>query len=240
MNDNWFCVFLFLGIALYFGHTLTYCIDENNDEKEFYKEHKRINYNSKLIKDISKQCKLNDNVIEMSECDTSTLKLLPIKTIVKQELEKKNEKENIILDATHNKKPSFTMEDYLKPPITKDTAQVINTTSAAILIKNDSSVITERLGTYKTILEVLNKVELLADKKYALLQSFQFIDVCQEGIIIYIDYSLLKKAQLEEKHLCKEKIVEELRKALHCDNLLVQFAEYKHKSLLNFFLENQK
>ena len=240
LREDWVGGFCTLGLSLYFKYLLLCEIKEKDNKWEYWKHYNNVEEQTQLIKEVSKQCKLNENIIEMSACETTTLKLLPIQTIVEQELEKKKEKENPILDATQNHKPSFTMDEFLNPPPIQQCVQVVNTTSEAILIKNESSVVTERLGTYKTILEVLNKEELLADKKYALLQSFQFIDVCQEGIIIYIDYNLLKKAKLEEKHLRKEEIITELRKALHCDNLLVQFAEYKHKSLLNYFLENQK
>ena len=97
----------------------------------------------------------------------------------------------------------------------------------------------EKMGTYKTIISVLEKEDLLADKKYALYQSFAHIDTLKEGIIIYIDYEILKKAQLTKEHLHEKEIIEALKNAMHCEQLVVIFDEYKPKTLLNYFLETK-
>ena len=47
----------------------------------------------------------------------------------------------------------------------------------------------------------------MADKKYALYQSFAYIDVNKEGIVIYIDYDILKKAGLTKEQLHQEEII---------------------------------
>lgn len=218
-------------------------ISINHNFNTSYQSFNNLN-EKKIIKEVSEKCTINKNVITMDtlvETPTITnVKLKPITEIVKQELDKKDDG-NIILDATKASKPVLDIENIiLKPQTAQAKIDTTNVSAEAILIKNESFVVNERLGVYKTLIEVLQKEDLLADKKYALFQSFAFIDVCEQGIVIYIDYGILKKAHLEEKHLHKEDIVLSLRKTLHCENLLVQFVEYKHKSLLNYFLENNK
>lgn len=184
------------------------------------------------IKNVSNKCKISGNVINMQtiESGDTTIKLLPIKEIVAKELEKKEH----IIDITNKKQPTFLMAEILE----QESIPQKSHEETAILIKNKSSLTNEEKGTYKTIIDVLKKYDMMADKKYALFQSFIFIDVYKEGIIIYIDYDILKKAQLNETHLHKDEIISALRKAMHCDQLIVQFEEYKVKNLLNYFLEN--
>lgn len=251
-NEHYFSAFL-CGISFIIMLCNVCQTFDSFDNFDLWEDKANLNYgwfnnvtnNEKnIIQEVSEKCTINKNVITMDtlvETSSSTnIKLKPIAEIVKEELDKKEEK-NIILDATKASKPVLDFQNIiLQPQTTQTKIDTTNVSAEAILIKNESVVVNERLGVYKTLIEVLQKEELLADKKYALFQSFTFIDVCEQGIVIYIDYGILKKAHLEEKHLHKEDIVVSLRKALHCDNLLVQFVEYKHKSLLNYFLENNK
>ena len=194
------------------------------------------NSDAKDIEDVSDKCKINKNIIDMEAVDTTsiTFKLPPIKELVAKELDKK---ENII-DLTKENKPSISMDNIqletsnvVTKSINNNVSKQETQTDTAILIRNKSTLTNEEKGTYKTIIEVLDKYELMADKKYALLQSFVFIDVCQEGIIIYIDYDILKKAKLDEIHLHKEEIISLLKEKMHCQQLIVQFEEYKVKNL---------
>lgn len=201
---------------------------------------KRENESKKLINDVSEKCVLNKNVIEMETLvkapPISKTTLPPIKEIVAKELEKKEEK---VIDGTKKNKPSIdvnsivvTSHEVIKP-------QISAVAKEAILIENTKELPMEKMGTYKTIISVLEKEDLLADKKYALYQSFAHIDTLKEGIIIYIDYEILKKAQLTKEHLHEKEIIEALKTAMHCEQLVVIFDEYKPKTLLNYFLETK-
>lgn len=201
---------------------------------------KRENESKKLINDVSEKCVLNKNVIEMETLvkapPISKTILPPIKDIVAKELEKKEGK---VIDGTKKNKPSIdinsivvTSHEVIKP-------QISAVAKEAILIENTKELPMEKMGTYKTIISVLEKEDLLADKKYALYQSFAHIDTLKEGIIIYIDYEILKKAQLTKEHLHEKEIIEALKNAMHCEQLVVIFDEYKPKTLLNYFLETK-
>lgn len=201
----------------------------------------------KVITELSEKCVINKNVIQMEtlEKPTVTTTLLPpIKEIVAKELEKKNEK---ILDGTRINKPTIDMDNLTTPPSLPNIVTTTTNTTAmpsfakeAILVENTKDMSNEKMGTYKTIISVLeNKENLLADKKYALYQSFAYIDVNKEGIVLYIDYDILKKAGLTKEQLHQEEIVEALRTAMHCEQLMVIFDEYKPKNLLNYFLETK-
>ena len=223
----------------------------NNGNGNYY-PHFAVNWrekqeeeNNKIIANVSKKCQLKKNIenmenvpIEMKSCNTTT-SLLPIKEIIAKELEKKEE--NKIIDATKQNKLSVDINKINNN--TQQTQINLNTSSTskeAILIENDGVLSNNKLGVYKTIIEVLEKQVMLSDKKYALYQSFAHIDALKEGIIIYIDYGILHKAHLTKDHLRQEEIIIALRKALHCEQLMVVFDEYKSKTLLNYFLENKK
>lgn len=201
----------------------------------------------KFITELSEKCVINKNVIKMEtlEKPTVTTTLLPpIKEIVAKELEKKSEK---ILDGTKINKPIIDMDKLTTPPplpnvvtTTTNTTAMSSFVKEAILVENNKDMSNEKMGTYKTIISVLeNKENLLADKKYALYQSFAYIDVNKEGIVLYIDYDILKKAGLTKEQLHQEDIVKALRTAMHCEQLMVIFDEYKPKNLLNYFLETK-
>ena len=201
----------------------------------------------KFITELSEKCVINKNVIKMEtlEKPTVTTPLLPpIKEIVAKELEKKSEK---ILDGTKINKPIIDMDKLTTPPplpnvvtTTTNTTAMSSFVKEAILVENNKDMSNEKMGTYKTIISVLeNKENLLADKKYALYQSFAYIDVNKEGIVLYIDYDILKKAGLTKEQLHQEDIVKALRTAMHCEQLMVIFDEYKPKNLLNYFLETK-
>lgn len=202
----------------------------------------------KFITELSEKCVINKNVIKMETLDkptTTTTLLPPIKEVVAKELEKKNAEK--ILDGTRANKPTIDMGKLTTPPPLPSVATTTTNTSAmssfakeAILVENSKDMSNEKMGTYKTIISVLeNNEKLLADKKYALYQSFAYIDVNKEGIVIYIDYDILKKAGLTKEQLHQEEIIKALRTAMHCEQLMVIFDEYKPKNLLNYFLETK-
>ena len=200
----------------------------------------------KFITELSEKCVINKNVIKMETLEkpiVTTILLPPIKEIVAKELEKKSEK---ILDGTKINKPTIDMEKLTTSPSLFNVVTTTNTTAMssfakeAILVENNKDMSNEKIGTYKTIISVLeNKENLLADKKYALYQSFAYIDVNKEGIVLYIDYDILKKAGLTKEQLHQEDIIKALRTAMHCEQLMVIFDEYKPKNLLNYFLETK-
>lgn len=243
-------IFLFCHICYKTSNAFEFDV-VNNGNGNYY-PHFYVNWqekieeeNNKLIANVSKKCQLKKNIENMENVPietkmyNTTTSLLPIKEIVAKELEKKEE--NKIIDATKQNKLSVDVNKLNTN--TQQTQTNINTSSTskeAILIENDSVLSNNKLGVYKTIIEVLEKQVLLSDKKYALYQSFAHIDALKEGIIIYIDYGILNKAHLTKDHLRQEEITIALRKALHCEQLMVVFDEYKSKTLLNYFLENKK
>ena len=201
----------------------------------------------KILIEVGKKCQLKKNIVTMEAVpifqeQKESPPLLPIKDIVALQLQKETEKKqkSDILDATQQKKLTVDINK-LNSTTQQVTKQVVTTTIAkeAILIENDSTLPNNKLGVYKTIIEVLEKQELPNDKRYALYQSFAYIDAVKEGIIIYIDYNLLNKSQIDKSKLRQEEITIALRKALHCEQLLVVFEEYKSKTLLNYFLETK-
>lgn len=211
-------------------------------------EQNKVKDNKKIITDVSEKCVINKNVIKMEVLDkptTTTTLLPPIKDIVAKELEKKNDEK--ILDGTKANKPTIDIVQLTTPPplpsvatTTINTSVISSFAKEAILVENNKDMSNEKIGAYKTIISVLeNNEKLLADKKYALYQSFAYIDVNQEGIVIYIDYDILKKAKLTKEQLHQEEIIKALKTAMHCEQLMVIFDEYKPKNLLNYFLETK-
>ena len=106
-----------------------------------------------------------------------------------------------------------------------------------IFIINNNTVDDAKKKIYNCILKIINKESLKPNKRYALLQSFNYIDICPASIVIYIDNFILQKAELSEKDLCKEEIICSLKKELCFQKLDVQFVEYKNVSLLNYYLK---
>jgi hypothetical protein len=224
----------------YIESNFVYTYDYENDS--FWK--KAEDSNKKIIKDVSEKCVINKNIVQMETLNNPTIvtNLPPIKDIVAMELKKREEK---ILDGTKQNKPIIEMNSIINQSIvptvvTSNKASVSNFAKEAILVENNNIITKEKSGTYKTIISVLeNNEKLSPDKKYVLYQSFAYIDVNKEGIVIYIDYDILKKANLTKENLHQEEIIKALKTAMHCEQLMVIFDEYKSKNLLNYFIETK-
>ncbi len=227
----------------YIDNSFVYTYDYANDS--FWK--KAEDNSKKIINEVSQKCIINKNVVQMESLNSTTTitNLPPIKDVVAMELEKKNAEK--ILDGTKANKPTIDMDKLTTPPPIPSVATTTTNTSTmssfakeAILVENSNIMTIEKTGTYKTIINVLESNEKLSpDQKYVLYQSFSYIDVNKAGIVIYIDYDILKKANLTKEHLHQEEIIKALKTAMHCEELMVIFDEYKPKNLLNYFIETK-
>lgn len=222
----------------YIDDSFVYTYDYANDS--FWK--KAEDNSKKIINEVSQKCIINKNVVQMESLNSTTTitNLPPIKDVVAMELKKKEEK---ILDGTKLNKPIIEMESIMNPVVpvaTNKTASISSFAKEAILVENSKIMTNEKTGTYKTIINVLESNEKLPpDQKYVLYQSFSYIDVNKEGIVIYIDYDILKKSNLTKENLHQEEIIKALKTAMHCEELMVIFDEYKPKNLLNYFIETK-
>lgn len=193
----------------------------------------------KVNEEVIKKCSINKNVIQMENVVTESIppQLPPIKTLVEIDLNKKQEKD--IIDGTKNNKPTIDINKALMPKQVS-TMSVSTTAKEVILVNNSRNLDKEKETIYNVIISVLSEQNLLSDKKYALFQSFAYIDNTTDAIVLYIDYGILYKAKLTTVHLKQFDIISEIRKKLNKPNFKIIFAEYKAKSLLNYVLETKK
>ena len=193
---------------------------------------------NKTIEDIGNKCVINHNIIKMDKIDNPnpSIKLLPIKEYVAKELSKK---EKNIIEITKKEKPIVNVDKILQHSSISQSND--NLAKAAILVENDDKLSSEQLLVYNTIIKVLEeKCKFILDEKYCLYQSFAHIDVFKEGVVIYLDFDILKKGKLSITDIHQEDIIKELKKSFNNKNLKVVFDEYKSKKLLNYFLELNK
>lgn len=193
---------------------------------------------NKTIEDIGNKCVINHNIIKMDKIDNPnpSIKLLPIKEYVAKELSKK---EKNIIEITKKEKPIVNVDKILQHSSISQSND--NLAKAAILVENDDKLSSEQLLVYNTIIKVLEeKCKFILDEKYCLYQSFAHIDVFKEGVVIYLDFDILKKGKLSITDIHQEDIVKELKKSFNNKDLKVVFDEYKSKKLLNYFLELNK
>ena len=228
--------------TLDFEYTNPYAYDNysTNTVNTFWvNKEKELN---KTIEDIGNKCVINHNIIKMDKIDNPNLsiKLLPIKEYVAKELSKK---EKNIIEITKKDKPIVDMNKVLQQTSISQSNNNIsgNSPKSAILVENDDKLSSEQLLVYNTIIKVLEeKCKFILDEKYCLYQSFAHIDVFKEGVVIYLDFDILKKGKLSITDIHQEDIVNELKKTFNNKELKVIFDEYKTKKLLNYFLELNK
>lgn len=141
-----------------------------------------------------------------------------------------NEIEDIIkgINAKLNKKHNFVQFCGDKS-FNKEIIQIPNY-NGTILIDNK-----ENEKVLSIISEIIDKIKLKLNEKYALLESFFYIGVTETNIDIYIDQFLFKKTNLSEDHLCLKKIYERLK--AEYPNKIIQTHYYENNNLLNFYIK---
>lgn len=196
--------------------------DYNNSLYAINNTYQKTESNSESIKKIEKNMHLSDNFLEF--CGNKKYLVNPQETTI---------------DNKSKEKPKVDMVSVIKE-IEQNSVSDKNTNlngEDVIFIINNNTVDDAKKKIYNCILKIINKESLKPNKRYALLQSFNYIDICPASIVIYIDNFILQKAELSEKDLCKEEIICSLKKELCFQKLDVQFVEYKNVSLLNYYLK---
>lgn len=196
--------------------------DYNNSLYAINNTYQKTESNRESIKKIEKNMHLSDNFLEF--CGNKKYLVNPQETTI---------------DNKSKEKPKVDMVSVIKE-IEQNSVSDKNTNlngEDVILIINNNTVDDAKKKIYNCILKIINKESLKPNKRYALLQSFNYIDICPASIVIYIDNFILQKAELSEKDLCKEEIICSLKKELCFQKLDVQFVEYKNVSLLDYYLK---
>lgn len=196
--------------------------DYNNSLYIPNKTYQKTESNRESIKKIEKNMHLSDNFLEF--CGNKKYLVNP---------------QEITIDNKPKEKPQVDMVSVIKEIEQNSVSDKNNNLNGedVIFIINNNTVDDAKKKIYNCILKIINKESLKPNKRYALLQSFNYIDICPASIVIYIDNFILQKAELSEKDLCKEEIICSLKKELCFQKLDVQFVEYKNVSLLNYYLK---
>lgn len=196
--------------------------DYNNSLYVPNKTYQKTESNRESIKKIEKNMHLSDNFLEF--CGNKKYLVNP---------------QEITIDNKPKEKPKVDMVSVIKEIEQNSVSDKNNNLNGedVIFIINNNTVDDAKKKIYNCILKIINKESLKPNKRYALLQSFNYIDICPASIVIYIDNFILQKAELSEKDLCKEEIICSLKKELCFQKLDVQFVEYKNVSLLNYYLK---
>lgn len=196
--------------------------DYNNSLYAINNTYQKTESNRESIKKIEKNMHLSDNFLEF--CGNKKYLVNPQETTI---------------DNKSKEKPKVDMVSVIKEIEQNSISDKNNNLNGedVIFIINNNTVDDAKKKIYNCILKIINKESLKPNKRYALLQSFNYIDICPASIVIYIDNFILQKAELSEKDLCKEEIICSLKKELCFQKLDVQFVEYKNVSLLNYYLK---
>ena len=196
--------------------------DYNNSLYAINNTYQKTESNRESIKKIEKNMHLSDNFLEF--CGNKKYLVNPQETTI---------------DNKSKEKPKVDMVSVIKEIEQNSVSDKNNNLNGedVIFIINNNTVDDAKKKIYNCILKIINKESLKPNKRYALLQSFNYIDICPASIVIYIDNFILQKAELSEKDLCKEEIICSLKKELCFQKLDVQFVEYKNVSLLNYYLK---
>ena len=196
--------------------------DYNNSLYAINNTYQKTESNRESIKKIEKNMHLSDNFLEF--CGNKKYLVNP---------------QEITIDNKPKEKPKVDMVSVIKEIEQNNVSDKNNNLNGedVIFIINNNTVDDAKKKIYNCILKIINKESLKPNKRYALLQSFNYIDICPASIVIYIDNFILQKAELSEKDLCKEEIICSLKKELCFQKLDVQFVEYKNVSLLNYYLK---
>lgn len=152
-------------------------------------------------------------------------------------LVKKEECKDMTINNSNPKKPKLDLTNVLNKVETNEKRNKKLDGSEVIMVINDDKIDNIKKTVYDVIIKTLDKYKLSPNERYALLQSFYYIDICPLSVVIYIDKFILEKAHLNESHLHADELVDKIRDVLYCPNMDVTFVDLKCINLLNFYLK---
>ena len=145
--------------------------DYNNSLYAINNTYQKTESNRESIKKIEKNMHLSDNFLEF--CGNKKYLVNP---------------QEITIDNKSKEKPKVDMVSVIKE-IEQNSVSDKNTNlngEDVIFIINNNTVDDAKKKIYNCILKIINKESLKPNKRYALLQSFNYIDICPASIVIYI------------------------------------------------------
>lgn len=149
---------------------------------------------------------------------------------------KKENKKNMTVDNSSPNKPKLDLNNVLVKTESNEKRNEKLDGNDVIMIINDNKLDDIKKKVYDVIIKTLTKYHLSPNEKYALLQSFFYIDICPMSVVIYIDNFILEKAHLTESYLRKDELVDKIRDILYCPNMDVTFVDLNCVNLLNYHL----
>lgn len=147
------------------------------------------------------------------------------------------EEKDMIINNSNPKKPKLNLTNVLNKVESNEKRNNKLDGSEVIMINNNDKLDNIKTSVYEVIIKTLGKYKLSPNERYALLQSFYYIDICPMSVVIYIDKFILEKAHLNETHLHADELVDKIRDVLYCPNMDVTFVDLKCVNLLNFYLK---
>lgn len=141
------------------------------------------------------------------------------------------------IDNLRTEKPKISFDKVLTNIETNEKRNNKLDGSSVIMIVNDDKIDDIKKSVYDVIIKTLNKYTLSPNERYALLQSFYYIDICPMSIVIYVDKFILEKAHLSEDDLHKDELVDKIRDVLYCPNMDINFVNLECVNLLNYYLK---
>lgn len=142
---------------------------------------------------------------------------------------------NMIVDNSDSNKPKLDLYNVIEKSETEKVNKKMDGNDV-IMVINDNNIDNIKKNIYDVIIKTLNKYNLSPNERYALFQSFFYIDVCPMSIVIYIDNFIIGKAHLNESNLHKDELVDKIRDVLYCPNMDVTFVDLNCVNLLNYYL----
>lgn len=152
-------------------------------------------------------------------------------------LVKKEDKNDMIINNSNPNKPKLDLSNVINKIESNEKRNNKLDGNDVIMIINDSKLDNIKKTVYEVIIKTLDKYKLSPNERYALLQSFYYIDICPMSVVIYIDKFILEKAHLNESYLHADELVDKIRDALYCPNMDVMFIDLNCVNLLNFYLK---
>ena len=152
-------------------------------------------------------------------------------------LVKKEECKDMTINNSNPKKPKLDLTNVLNKVEANEKRNKKLDGSEVIMVINDDKIDNIKKTVYDVIIKTLDKYKLSPNERYALLQSFYYIDICPMSVVIYIDKFILEKAHLNVSHLHEDELVDKIRDVLYCPNMDVTFIDLNHVNLLNYYLK---
>lgn len=241
-NQNVICAVISIILFLYFLNNLTNQYKNYINDNWRYTKPSRYNFNN-INSSYNWDYSINDIPSRWNDSDKGVTTKSVIKNLSKTIV---NNKHNFIEFCD---KPRFLIEqsDYydkrnndngdLMKFTDYDSNQEDLVNNSVIMVINDAKINDTRKIIYESILSVFNKYSFKPNEKYALLESFYYIDICPMSIIIYVDKFIIAKAHLNETDLHKDEIIDNIKDALYCPNIDINFIDLNCVNLLNYYLK---